>query len=61
MLHQLERDQIDQSNPRLLRQLVETLELNSDDLFAFSAEYGLFGRRIGPLHQGAPVLFTDYF
>lgn len=36
MLHRLERDQIDQPNPRVLHQLAETLELNSDDLFALA-------------------------
>lgn len=36
MLHRLERDQIDQPNPRLLHRLAETLELNSDDLFALA-------------------------
>lgn len=36
MLHRLERDQVEQPNPRLLHQLGETLELNSDDLFALA-------------------------
>lgn len=36
MLHRLERDQIDQPNPRLLHQLAETLELNGDDLFTLA-------------------------
>ena len=36
MLNRLELDQIDQPNPRVLHQLAETLELNSDDLFALA-------------------------
>lgn len=36
MLNRLERDRIAQPNPRLLHRLAETLELNSDDLFALA-------------------------
>jgi transcriptional regulator with XRE-family HTH domain len=35
MLHRLEHDQVEQPNPAVLQQLADTLELNSDDLFAF--------------------------